>query len=85
MSSIIYTYFNLIEVDLQHQGPWPYWFQICSDVGKYGYHAAAALNATPTLCCKLCSNPRKEIFVKMKGIIRKDGSTSALNADLISN
>ena len=34
----------------------------------------ATLNATPALSCKFCSNPRKEIFVKAKGMTQKDGS-----------
>ena len=47
---------------------------IFSDVEHHGYHAAVALNATPALSCKFCSNPRKEIFVKAKGMTQKDGS-----------
>jgi len=74
MSRIVYTYFNLIEDDLRHQRTWLYWFQIFSDVEKYGYHAAAALNAAQALKCKLCSKPRKGVFVRMKDTIQEDGS-----------
>ena len=35
---------------------------------------AMALNATPALSCKFCSNPRKEIFFKAKSMIQEDGS-----------
>jgi hypothetical protein len=74
ITHIIYTYFSLIEDDLRHQRTWLYWMPIFSDVENHGYHAAAALNATPTLYCKFCSNPRNEIFVKMKDMIQDDGS-----------
>ncbi len=78
ISYIIYTYFSLIEDDLRHQRTWLYWLKIFSDVEEHGYHAAAAINAAPTNYCRHCSNPREEVFIRMKDTIQEDGSVKPI-------
>jgi hypothetical protein len=73
-ANTIYTMFSLLEDDLRRPRPWISRIPIFADVEKYGYHGAAALNASPTLKCNKCSNERKEIFVQMEERLQAGGS-----------
>lgn len=72
-ANTIYTIFSLVEDDLRRPRPWLLRLPIFADVEKYGYHGAAALNASPTLKCNKCSNKHKEIFVQMEERLQADG------------